>query len=169
MPKCWWHQMGAPGATPELPKVSWLADGDSGPAGKGKLEHGSHLKRGKPSCCFGMLEKTGQEQLGKSLGGKWPFHLAMVFKATKYFGLSRQKIIIKKKPLVILSSSNCQLLSSRSRGFLFSHFSFFWGCNYFKVKMPNYSTFPDFCHWKGVSRAHSQLKWCYIFCPPCSW
>lgn len=65
VPKCWWHQMGAPGATPELPQVSWLADGDTGPAGKGKLEHESHLKWGKSSCWFGMLAKTGQEQLGK--------------------------------------------------------------------------------------------------------
>lgn len=50
-------------ATSELPKVSWLADGDT--AGKGKVQHGSHLKWGKSSCWFGMLAKTGQEQLGK--------------------------------------------------------------------------------------------------------
>lgn len=34
----------------------------------------------------------------------------------------------------------------------------FWGWNSFLVTMPNWGSFPDFCHWRGRSGVLVQLK-----------
>lgn len=92
---------------------------------------------------------------GKIIGWKMAISSSNGFQGYEVFW---SVLAENKKNPVVLSSSNCQVLSSRSRGFLFSPFSLFLGCNYFIVKMPNYSSFPDYCHWKGASGSYFQLK-----------